>query len=226
MQVRYATRRFVWLIGVNLEGGKEVLGLWVFQSEGAKFWLQVVTEVQQVWIACVDGLKGFPEAIEAVFPQAQLQLGIVHLVRHSLNYVSWKQRNQMAADLKPIYRAASVEEAERQLEAFERKWDASYPKISRIWQRHWQHIIPLSGYPPEIRQVTYTTNAVESLNMRLLKIIKTRGSFPSEAALKLFYLAIENVSRKWTQPVQSWRAALNQFSILFEDQNALAATTH
>jgi len=218
------------VIGVNLDGCKEVLGLWVAQSEGAKFWLQVVTElknrgVEQLWIACVDGLKGFPEAIEAVFPKAQVQLCIVHLVRQSLNYVSWKQRKQVAADLKPIYRAATVEQAEQQLEAFEQKWDGSYPKIRQIWRRHWQHITPLFGYPAQIRKVMYTTNAVESLNMSLRKIIKTRGGFPSdEAALKLLYLVIENVSRKWTQPVQNWRAALNQFAILFEDQTAVAAT--
>lgn len=216
------------VLGVNREGGKEVLGMWVAQSEGAKFWLQVLTELknrglEQIWIACVDGLKGFPEAIEALFPKAQVQLCIVHLMRQSLNYVNWKERKLVAADLKTIYRAATVEQAERQLQAFEQKWDSRYPKIKEIWRRHWAHITPLFGYPPEIRQVMYTTNAVESLNRSLRKIIKTRGGFPNdEAALKLLYLVIDNASQKWTQPVQNWRAALNQFAILFEAPAAAA----
>ncbi|MCA1850396.1 MAG: IS256 family transposase [Acidobacteria bacterium] len=211
-------------IGVSLAGVKEVLGLWVAQTEGAKFWLQIVTElknrgVQDIFIACVDGLKGFPEAIETVFPQAQVQLCIVHLVRHSLNYVGWKQRKEVAADLQGIYRAATREEAELKLEEFAEKWDAQFPTISRSWRASWERIIPFFAYPAEIRKVIYTTNAIESVNMSLRKIIKNRGSFPTdEAALKLLYLALQNIARKWTMPIKEWRAALNRFAILFEDR--------
>jgi putative transposase len=211
-------------IGVKLDGDKEVLGLWAGQAEGAKFWLQVVTElknrgVQDIFIACVDGLKGLPQAIETVFPKAQVQLCIVHLVRNCLNYVSWKERKAVAADLKPIYRAATSEDAYLQLEAFAEKWDGRYPSISQIWRRNWDHVTPFFAFPAEIRKVIYTTNAVESLNMSLRKVIKTRGSFPSEdAALKLLYLALERVSKKWTRPVQDWKAALNRFAILYEDR--------
>ena len=211
-------------IGVKLSGDKEVLGLWVGQTEGAKFWLQVVTElknrgVQDIFIACVDGLKGLPPAIEAVFPKAQVQLCIVHLVRNCLNYVSWRERKTVAADLKPIYRAATSEDAGRQLEAFAEKWDGRYPSISQIWRRNWDQVTPFFAYPAEIRKVIYTTNTVESLNMSLRKVIKTRGSFPNEeAALKLLYLALERVAKKWTRPVQDWKAALNRFAILYEDR--------
>jgi putative transposase len=210
-------------IGVNLDGGKDVLGLWTSANEGAKFWLQVLTEinnrgVQDVFIACVDGLKGFPEAIEAVFPQAQVQLCIVHLVRHSLNYVSWKQRRKVAAELRPIYTAPTAEEAARRLDEFAAKWDATYPTISQVWQRNWERIIPFFAFPNDIRKVIYTTNAVESLNMSLRKIIKTRGSFPNEeAALRLLYLALRNHSKKWNF-VQGWREALNRFQILWPER--------
>jgi putative transposase len=211
-------------IGVKLDGDKEVLGLWAGQAEGAKFWLQVVTElrnrgVQDILIACVDGLKGLPQAIETVFPKAQVQLCIVHLVRNCLNYVSWKERKTVAADLKPIYRAATSEDAYLQLEAFAEKWDGRYPSISQIWRRNWDQVTPFFAFPAEIRKVIYTTNAVESLNMSLRKVIKTRGSFPSEdAALKLLYLALERASKKWTRPVQDWKAALNRFAIVYEDR--------
>jgi putative transposase len=211
-------------IGVKLDGDKEVLGLWAGQAEGAKFWLQVVTElknrgVQDIFIACVDGLKGLPQAIETVFPKAQVQLCIVHLVRNCLNYVSWKERKTVAADLKPIYRAATSEDAWLQLEAFAEKWDGRYASISQIWRRNWDQVTPFFAYPPEIRKVIYTTNAVESLNMSLRKVIKTRGSFPNEeAALKLLYLALERVAKKWTRPVLDWKAALNRFAILYEDR--------
>jgi putative transposase len=210
-------------IGVNLEGYKEVLGLWTSANEGAKFWLQVLTElrnrgVEDVLIACVDGLKGFPEAIEAVYPKAQVQLCIVHLVRHCLNYVSWKQRKQVASALRPIYAAPTREAAELALEEFARQWDATHPTISRVWRRNWERVTPFFAFPAEVRKVIYTTNAVESLNMSLRKIIKTRGSFPSEeAALKLLYLALRNHSKKWTF-VQSWREALNRFQILWPDR--------
>ena len=209
-------------IGINLEGVKEVLGLWIAQSEGAKFWLGVVTElrnrgVADIFIACVDGLKGLPEAIEAVFPQTEVQLCIVHLLRQSLNYVGWKQRKEVAADLKLIYGATTREQAEIRLEEFAAKWDVEYPTISPVWRRNWERIVPFLAYPEEIRRVIYTTNAIESVNMGLRKIIKNRGSFPTdEAALKLMYLALQNISRKWTMPIKNWKAALNRFAIVFE----------
>lgn len=211
-------------IGINLAGTKEVLGLWVAQTEGAKFWLQIVTElknrgVQDIFIACVDGLKGFPEAIETVFPQAQVQLCIVHLVRHSLNYVGWKQRKEVASDLKLIYRAATREEAELKLSEFAARWDSQFPTISKSWRANWERVTPFFAYPEDIRKVIYTTNAIESVNMSLRKIIKNRGSFPTDdSALKLLYLALQNISRKWTMPIKEWKAALNRFAILFEDR--------
>lgn len=210
-------------IGVTLEGNKEVLGLWATGNEGAKFWLQVLTDlrnrgVEDIFIACVDGLKGFPEAVEAVYPQAQVQLCIVHLVRASLNYVSWKQRREAAGDLRPVYGAATAEEAARNLEVFAAKWDATHPTISQIWRRNWQRVIPFFAFPAEIRKVIYTINAVESLNMTLRKLIKTRGSFPNEdAALKLIYLGLRNVSKNWSF-IQSWREALNRFQILWPER--------
>lgn len=211
-------------IGINMSGEKEVLGLWIAQSEGAKFWLQVVTElrnrgVQDIFIACVDGLKGFPEAIEAVYPRAAVQLCIVHMVRNSLNYVSWKMRAEVAADLKRIYTATTADEAEQRLGEFEGKWDDAYLPIGQSWRRNWLRIIPFFDYPAEIRKVIYTTNAIESVNMSLRKITKNRGSFPSdEALLKLFYLALRNISQKWTMPIRDWKAALTRFSIQFEDR--------
>lgn len=209
-------------IGVTLDGQKDVLGMWVAETEGAKFWLQVITElknrgVKDIFIACVDGLKGFPEAIEAVFPQTQVQLCIVHMVRHSLRYVSWKQRKEVAADLKSIYSAPTVEQAEANLTAFAAKWDASHPTISKSWRNNWERIIPLFGYPPDIRKAIYTTNAIESLNMSLRKVTKNRGSFPNdEAMIKLLFLALRNISKKWTLPIRDWKSALNQFTIIFE----------
>jgi putative transposase len=212
------------VVGINLQGLKEILGLWIEQTEGAKFWLQILTDlknrgVADIFIACVDGLKGFPEAIEAVFPRTQVQLCIVHMVRHSLNFVGHKQRKEVASDLKKIYRAATREEAERELDRFSEKWDARYPPISQAWRRHWERLAVFFAYPPEIRRVIYTTNAIESTNMGVRKVIKTRGSFPSdEAALKLVYLALRNITARWTMPVKEWRAALNRFAILFEDR--------
>lgn len=211
-------------IGVTLAGEKEVLGMWQAQTAGAKFWLQVVTElrnrgVQDIFIACVDGLKGFPEAIEAVFPQAAVQLCIVHMVRHSLNYVSWKRRPQVAADLKRIYQSATLDEAEQRLGEFEAKWDDDYLPIGQSWRRNWARLTPFFDYPPEIRKVIYTTNAIESVNMSLRKLTKNRGSFPSdEALLKLFYLALRNISQKWTMPIRDWKAALTRFTIQFEER--------
>ena len=209
-------------IGVNLDGAKEVLGMWVSENEGAKFWLQVVTElknrgVQDIFIACVDGLKGFPEAIEAVYPNTQVQLCIVHMVRNSLRFVSWKQRKEVATDLKLIYHSATAEQAEMELTAFEAKWDKTHPTISQSWRRNWVQVIPFFAYPADIRKVIYTTNAIESLNMSLRKVTKNRGSFPTdEAMLKLLYLALNNIAKKWTLPIRDWKAAMNRFTILFE----------
>lgn len=209
-------------IGVNLDGAKEVLGMWVSENEGAKFWLQVVTELknrglQDIFIACVDGLKGFPEAIGTVYPETQVQLCIVHMVRNSLRFVSWKQRKEVAADLKLIYQSATAEQAEMELTAFEAKWDKTHPTISMSWRRNWAQVIPFFAYPADIRKVIYTTNAIESLNMSLRKVTKNRGSFPTdEAMLKLLYLALKNIAKKWTLPIRDWKAAMNRFTILFE----------
>lgn len=211
-------------IGITMDGVKEVLGMWVSENEGAKFWLQVVTElknrgVQDIFIACVDGLKGFPEAIETVFPDTQVQLCIVHMVRHSLKYVSWKLRKEVAADLRTIYQAPTTEQAEVNLDAFAAKWDTTHPTISQSWRRNWERVIPFFAYPAEIRKVIYTTNAIESINMSLRKVTKTRGSFPNdEAMFKLLYLALNNIAKKWTMPIRDWKAAMNRFSILFEDR--------
>ena len=211
-------------LGVNLEGLKEVLGLWTAETEGAKFWLQVITElkhrgVKDIFIACVDGLKGFPEAIETIFPETQVQLCIVHMVRHSLNYVSWKRRKEVAADLKTIYSASTIEEAEFHLEQFETKWNSRHAAIEKSWRRNWERITPLFSYPPDIRKAIYTTNAIESVNISLRKVTKNRVSFQNDTAmLKLLYLALQNISKKWTMPIRNWKPALNQFTIIFEDR--------
>ena len=217
------TNQAVYLaLGVNVAGEKELLGLWIAQTEGAKCWLGILNElknrgVDDLFIACVDGLSGFPEAVEAAFPQTQIQLCIVHMVRNSLRYVPWKQRKAVAADLKKIHQAASAKEAETQLDAFEKAWDAAYPTISKSWRQHWAHLTPFFAFPPDIRRVIYTTNAIESLNSTLRKIIKTRRMVPSEeATIKLLYLALNNIAKKWTRPIKDWRKALNQFAILFE----------
>lgn len=211
-------------IGVGLNGLKEVLGLWVAQTEGAKFWLQVMTElknrgVNDIFIACVDGLKGFPEAIETVFPKTEVQLCIVHLVRYSLNFVGWKQRKEVARDLKLIYSSATEAEAEQRLAEFAAKWDEKFPTIARSWRANWPRVIPFFAHPPEIRRVIYTTNVIESLNMSLRKVTKARSSFPNdEAVLKLLYLALRNIAKKWTMPVHDWKAALNRFAIVYENR--------
>ena len=211
-------------LGISMEGEKEILGLWITQTEGAKFWLQVVTElknrgVQDIFIACVDGLKGFPEAIEVVYPKTAVQLCLVHMVRHSLNYVSWKLRKAVAADLKTVYAATTVEEAAIRLGEFDDKWGTDYPTIVKSWRANWARITPFFDYPPDIRKVIYTTNAIESVNMSLRKITKNRGSFPNDdALLKLFYLALANISKKWTMPLRDWKAALTRFTIQFEER--------
>jgi putative transposase len=210
-------------IGIGLDGQKDVLGLWTSNNEGAKFWLGVLTElknrgVKEILITCVDGLKGFPQAIESVFPQAVVQLCIVHLVRASLNYVNWKERKQVAADLKEIYRAATAVQAEMELNTFQARWGSKYQAIGKLWKENWARVIPFFEFPGEVRKVIYTTNAVESLHMSLRKIIKMRGSFPSEeAALKLIYLALRNVIQKW-DTVQGWKQALNHFQMLWGDR--------
>ncbi len=193
-----------------MQGIKEVLGMWASENEGAKFWLGVVTElknrgVRDIFIACVDGLKGFPEAIETIYPKTQVQLCLVHLMRFSLAYVSFKERKVVASDLKQIYRAVTVEEAEQQLNAFAEKWDVRYPSIAKSWRTNWARVIPMFGMPSDIRRAVYTTNAIESLNMNLRKVIKTRASFPNDdAAFKLLYLALRNIAKKWTMPIPHW----------------------
>jgi len=209
-------------IGVNMEGLKEVLGMWIEQTEGSKFWLQILTElknrgVRDIMIACVDGLTGFPEAINSVFPQADVQLCIVHMVRNSLKFVSYKFRKEIANDLKRIYRAVNATEAEFNLKEFSAKWDEKYPMISKSWESKWDQIIPFLAYSEDIRKVIYTTNAIESLNMTLRKVIKNRASFPNDDAVKkLLYLALKNISKKWTMPIRDWGSVLNQFAIRFE----------
>jgi putative transposase len=214
-------------VGVTLEGNKEVLGFWIEQTEGAKFWLSVMTElknrgVQDVLIACVDGLKGFAEAIETVFPKTQVQLCMVHMVRNSLSYAGWKERKAVAADLREIYSSPTQEEAGRQLDLFEEKWGARFPHIIRSWRANWERLAAFMAYPQEIRKIIsrpFRTNAIESLNSSLRKATKTRGSFPTdEAAAKLICLALQNITKKWSLPVRDWRAALNRFAIMFEDR--------
>ena len=208
-------------LGVNLDGHKEVLGLWVAKEEGAKFWLKVVTELKNrglkdMFIACVDGLKGFPEAIESVYPETQVQLCVVHMVRNSLRFVPWKDKKAVVADLKTIYTATNAEVAKENLNAFRTKWNEKYPTIADSWERNWEGLIPFLSYPDYIRKAIYTTNAIESLNRSLRKVSKNRGSFPNdESALKLLYLALSNISKKWTMPIRLWKQALNQFVILF-----------
>ncbi|BBA36811.1 transposase mutator type [Methylocaldum marinum] len=214
-------------LGVNLQGEKERLGLWIADTEGAKFWLSVFTElknrgVQDGFIACVDGLKGLPEAIETVFPNIQVQRCIVHKVRHSLQYVTWKERKAVAKDLRAIYGAATLTEAEAALARFADTWDAKYPAISQSWRADWTRLTVFFDYPPEIRKVLYTTNAIESLNFSLRKLLKTRGAFPNdEAILKVLYLGLQRIEKKWTMPIQDWKRALNHFVILFGNRVTL-----
>ena len=211
-------------LGLNLQGHKEVLGMWVGATEGAKFWLGILTELKNrgmkdMFIACVDGLKGFPEAIEAEYPETKVQLCIVHMVRNSLRYVSWKQRKEVAGDLKKIYRASTEEAGLKALDEFAEKWDKSFPLISQSWRRNWENLRTLFEYPPEIRRVIYTTNAIESLNHSMRKVLKNRKALPNEQALlKVLYLGLKKASGKWTRPVQNWNAALNRFAIEFGER--------
>ena len=202
-------------LGVNIHGHKELLGLWMSENEGAKFWLSVLTElknrgVKDMLIACVDGLSGFPEAIATVFP---------NMMRHSLAFVSWKDRKAVAAGLKAIYQSITVTEAEQKLEAFARQWDKQYPSISASWRRHWLNLIAFFDYPDEIRKVIYTTNAIESLNSVIRKATERRKLFPTDqSAMKVVYLAIEQAAKKWSMPIRDWKPALNQFMILYEER--------
>ena len=209
-------------LGVNLEGHKELLGMWISENEGAKFWLGVLTELQNrgvkdILIACVDGLKGFPDAISAVYPQAQVQLCIVHMVRNSMKYVPWKDYKAVTTDLKRIYQSVTEEEALQALDEFESHWDEKYPHISRSWRNHWPNLSTLFRYPEDIRKAIYTTNAIESLNSVIRKAIRKRKLFPTDdSARKVVYLAIMDASKKWTMPIRNWKAALNRFMIEFE----------
>jgi putative transposase len=209
-------------LGVNMMGQKELLGIWITQNESSKFWLAVMTELQNrgvkdIFIACCDGLTGFPAAIESVFPQTQVQLCIVHMVRNSLNYVSYKDRKAVAADLKTIYTADTEVAAEQALMGFAQTWDKQYPTISKSWLNHWPQVIPFFAFPKDIRKAIYTTNAIESMNMTLRKVLRNHRTFPTdESAMKVIFLALNNVSKKWTMPIRDWKKALNRFAIEFE----------
>ena len=211
-------------LGLNMEGNKELLGMWIGDNEGARFWLQVLTELKNrglkdMFIACVDGLSGFPEAIEVEYPKTKIQLCIVHMVRNSLKYVGWKQRKEAAADLRAIYTAATEEGAIAALVGFEAKWDDSFPLIGRSWRTHWENLRTIFEYPDEIRRVIYTTNAIESLNHSLRKVLKNRKSLPNEEALlKVVYLGLMRASRRWTRPLSNWAGALNRFALEFGER--------
>jgi putative transposase len=211
-------------LGVNLEGRKELLGMWLAENEGSKFWLNVLTElknrgIQDILIACVDGLKGFPDAINTVFPQARIQLCIVHMVRNSLKYVSWKDYKAVTQGLKQIYQSDTESLAQQALDEFAQKWDEKYPSISRSWRANWDKLNTFFAYPKDIRQAIYTTNAIESLNSVIRHAIKRRKVFPTDDSVrKVIYLAIMQASKKWTMPIRDWRSAMNRFMIEFEDR--------
>lgn len=226
-QDRRVINKSVYLaLGVNMEGRKELLGMWLSENEGAKFWLNVLTELQNrgvkdILIACVDGLKGFPDAINTVYPETQIQLCIVHMVRNSIKYVPWKDYKPVTADLKRIYQAVTEEEALLALDNFSTRWDDKYPQISRSWRAHWDNLNTLFNYPEDIRKAIYTTNAIESLNSVIRKVIKKRKLFPTDdSAKKVVYLAIRDASKKWSMPIRNWKVALNRFMIEFEDRLA------
>jgi putative transposase len=216
-------------LGILPDGTREILGLWIENTEGAKFWMKVFNDlktrgVDDILIGVADGLKGFPEALETVFPKTTVQTCIVHLIRNSLAYASWKDRKALAAEIKPIYTAVSAEAAEAALAAFEAgPWGQRFPTVGASWRRAWDRVIPFFAFPPEVRKIIYTTNAIESVNARLRKIIKTRGHFPSdEAATKLIWLALRNITRDWRRASKDWKAAMNQFAILYGDRFTLA----
>jgi putative transposase len=209
-------------IGVGIDGRKEVLGMWLEETEGAKFWLKVVTElknrgVEDILVACVDGLKGFPEALEAVFPMVTVQTCIVHMIRNSTRYVSWKDRKAVARDLKPIYRAVNREAAETALAAFDEAWGKQYPAITQSWTSNWERVVPFLDFPEDLRRILYTTNAIESFNARVRKLVNGKGHFPNDdAAFKMIYLAVRAAERKWIRPPKGWALALNQLALHFE----------
>jgi putative transposase len=209
-------------LGVNLQGKKELLGLWLGETEGAKFWLNCLTDlknrgVNDIFVVCVDGLSGFAEAIRTAFPQTKVQRCIVHLMRAALKYTTDKDSREVAGDLKTIYQSATVLEAEQALDAFDKKWGEKYPMIGKQWRLHWSDIIAMFDFPPAIRKAIYTTNAIESVNSVIRKFTRNRKQYPNaESALKLVYLAIHEASKKWTMPIVGWKAALNHFAMLFE----------
>ncbi|EEN6524106.1 IS256 family transposase [Salmonella enterica] len=211
-------------LGINTEGQKELLGMWLAENEGAKFWLSVLTELknrglQDILIACVDGLKGFPDAINSVYPQTHIQLCIIHMVRNSLKYVSWKDYKAVTSGLKAVYQAPTEEAALMALDAFAGKWDDKYPQISKSWHAHWENLNTFFGYPPDIRKAIYTTNAIESLNSVIRAAIKKRKVFPTDDSVrKVVYLAIKDASKKWSMPIQNWRLAMSRFIIEFGDR--------
>jgi transposase-like protein len=211
-------------LGVNTEGHKELLGMWLSENEGAKFWLGILTELknrglEDILIACVDGLKGFPEAIQTVYPQTHIQLCIVHMVRNSMKFVPWRDYKEVAGDLKRVYQSATEEEALSELDQVDNKWASKYPQISRSWRQNWDNLNTFFAYPHEIRKAIYTTNAIESLNSVIRKAIKKRKLFPSDdAAKKVVYLATREASKKWTMPIHNWRSALNHFMIVFDER--------
>ncbi|PLY35312.1 IS256 family transposase [Pectobacterium aquaticum] len=211
-------------LGINTEGQKELLGMWLAENEGAKFWLNVLTELknrglQDILIACVDGLKGFPDAINSVYPQTHIQLCIIHMVRNSLKYVSWKDYKAVTSGLKTVYQAPTEEAALIALDTFAGIWDDKYPQISKSWRAHWENLNTFFGYPPDIRKAIYTTNAIESLNSVIRAATKKRKVFPTDDSVrKVIYLAIKNASKKWSMPIQNWRLAMSRFIIEFGDR--------
>lgn len=209
-------------IGINMEGNKEVLGLWIADTEGSKFWMSIITELknrglEDILIACIDGLKGFPDAINSIYPKTRIQLCIVHMIRNSTKYVSWKERKILCVDLKKIYKSVTEEQALSELNNFAEKWDSKYPMISKSWRSNWDNLNEFFNYPEYIRKAIYTTNAIESLNSSLRKVIKKRSAFPTDDSIyKVLYLALTNAEKKWTMPIRDWGAAINQFAIHFD----------
>ena len=221
----HVSKKSVYLaLAIRLDGQKELLGMWIERNEGSKFWMGILNElknrgVRDILIAAVDGLTGFPDAINAVFPQTEVQLCIVHMVRNSVKYVPYKDRKPVTTDLKDIYLAPSADAAEAALEKFAEKWDGKYPAISKSWRSRWNEVIPYMKFSPEIRKAVYTTNAVESLNYTLQRNLKTRQSFPNdEAAMKLIYMILQRISKRWTMPIRNWGEAMHQFSVIYGDR--------
>jgi transposase-like protein len=219
---RYVSKAVYTLLGLNLQGKKEILGIHLSESEGANYWLTVLTELQNrgvedILIACIDGLTGFPDAIAAVFPKTEIQLCIIHQIRNSMKYVASKNQKAFMADLKPVYRATSKEAAEAALDQLEERWGRQYPIVIQSWRRKWEHLSAYFKYPEHIRKVIYTTNAVEAVHRQFRKLTKTKGAFPNEnSLLKLLYAGILNATKKWSMPIQNWSLALSQLAIYFE----------